>query len=64
MDGFVSWQPPQDEVQDGEAEEGEEEDLVFTLRKFPRTPQPWQSFGSENEVEEENVTENRPKVNC
>ena len=40
----------------------EEEDLVLTLRKFPRTPQPWISLGSEVEVEEENVIENRPKV--
>lgn len=59
---FISHQPPQDEVLDGEAEEAEEEDLILTLRKFPRTPQPWESFGSEIEVEEENVTENRPKV--
>ncbi|XP_058964872.1 dynein axonemal intermediate chain 3-like [Pocillopora verrucosa] len=54
--------PPQDEAQDGEAEEGDGEDLILTLRKFPRTPQPWQSLGSEVEVEEENVIENRPKV--
>ncbi|PFX30161.1 Dynein intermediate chain 2, axonemal [Stylophora pistillata] len=54
--------PPQDETQEGEGEEGGEEDLILTLRKFPRTPQPWQSLGSEAEVEEENVVENRPKV--
>lgn len=42
----------------------DEEDLVLTLRKFPRTPQPWESLGSEVEVEEENVTESRPKVSC
>ena len=38
--------------------------MVLTLRKFPRTPQPWESLGSEVEVEEENVTESRPKVSC
>lgn len=54
--------PPQEELQAGEGEEAEEEDLVLTLRKFPRTPQPWLSLGSEVEVEEENVIENRPKV--
>ncbi|CAH3189610.1 unnamed protein product, partial [Porites evermanni] len=43
-------------------EEAEEEDFVLTLRKFPRTPQPWISLGSEVEVEDENVIENRPKV--
>ena len=59
---FIYPQPPQDEAQDGEAEEGDGEDLILTLRKFPRTPQPWQSLGSEVEVEEENVIENRPKV--
>ena len=58
-------QPPQEELPaGGEGEEGEEEDLVLTLRKFPRTPQPWESLGSEVEVEEENVTESRPKVSC
>ena len=57
-----SHQPPQEELQAGEGEEAEEEDLVLTLRKFPRTPQPWISLGSEVEVEEENVIENRPKV--
>ncbi|KAK2569985.1 Dynein axonemal intermediate chain 3 [Acropora cervicornis] len=40
----------------------EEEDVILTLTRFPRTPQPWVSYGSEVEVEEENVTESRSKV--
>lgn len=54
--------PPQEEVQAGEAEDVEEEDVILTLTRFPRTPQPWVSYGSEVEVEEENVTESRSKV--
>jgi len=62
INNIIVDQPPQEEPQVGEGEEGEEEDLVLMLQKFPRTPQPWESFGSEVEVEEENVVENRPKV--
>lgn len=47
---------------DGEqAGEGEEE-IMVGVRKFPRTPEPWESLGSELEVDDESVVENRPKV--
>ena len=49
-------------MQEGEAEDAEEEDVILTLMRFPRTPQPWVSYGSEVEVEEENVIESRSKV--
>lgn len=48
-----------EEVAAGE-EAGEES--LEQLKKFPRTPLPWESLGSELEVEEENVVENRQKV--
>lgn len=54
--------PPQEELPTGEVEDAGEEDVILTLRKFPRTPQPWESYGSEVEVEEETVIENRRKV--
>ena len=59
---FIFMQPPQEEVQAAEAEDVEEEDVILTLTRFPRTLQPWVSYGSEVEVEEENVTESRSKV--
>ena len=49
-------------VADGEQiDEGEEEAIVGVTR-FPRTPEPWESLGSELEVDDESVVENRPKV--
>ena len=58
--------PPKPPIEEGavdeEAVDEEGEELVFGVTRFPRTPQPWQSLGSEVEVEDENVVENRPKV--
>ncbi|EDO29743.1 predicted protein [Nematostella vectensis] len=54
--------PPKEELGEGEEIEGEEEVEEGVFRRFPRTPQPWESLGSELEVEEEVVVENRPKV--
>ena len=57
--------PPKPPIEEGAVDEeavDEEEELVFGVTRFPRTPQPWQSLGSEVEVEDENVVENRPKV--
>lgn len=48
-------------MEDGAAAEETEEELE-QLKKFPRTPLPWESLGSELEVEEEVVVENRQKV--
>ena len=60
-------QPPVQEHEEGEdgGEEGlpGEGDVVIDLRRFPRTPQPWDSLGSEFDVEEETVIESRAKVN-
>ena len=56
-------QPPVDEelAAEGEADAEAEEELM-AQKKFPRTPLPWESFGSELDVEDEVVIENRPKV--
>lgn len=51
---------PEGEVIEGEGIEGEDE--ILLQKKFPRTPLPWDSMGSEFEVEEEVIIENRPKV--
>ena len=58
----MSPKPPIEEGAVDEEAVDEEEELVFGVTRFPRTPQPWQSLGSEVEVEDENVVENRPKV--
>eukprot|EP00118_Oscarella_pearsei_P015193 m.135700 g.135700 ORF g.135700 m.135700 type:complete len:900 (+) comp38161_c0_seq11:190-2889(+) len=50
--------PPVEEVKEEEGEEGkveEEEDFDFLARR-----RPWESFGSEKEIEEARVTSNRP----
>jgi hypothetical protein len=46
---------------DGEqGEEGQEEEIV--VWKGPVTPRPWESLGSEIEVDDEKTVENRAKV--
>ncbi|KXJ19255.1 WD repeat-containing protein 63 [Exaiptasia diaphana] len=54
--------PPKLEEEAGEGEGAEEEEELMLQKKFPRTPLPWDSMGSEFEVEEEVVLENRPKM--
>ena len=44
-------------------EEGEGDVVLIDLQHFPRTPAPWESLGSEFDVEDELVIESRPKVN-
>ena len=50
----------EDETADGGAEGTKEEEIV--VWKGPVTPRPWESLGSETEVENEKTVQNRTKV--
>ena len=49
-----------DETGDGDVEGTKEEEIV--VWKGPVTPRPWESLGSETEVEDEKTVQNRTKV--
>ena len=49
------------ETADGEQAEGAAEEEIVVW-KGPVTPRPWESLGSEIEVEDEKTVENRAKV--
>ena len=49
-----------EEAVSGDEVAEEEEEII--VRRGPSTPKPWISLGSEDEVTDENVIENRPKV--